>query len=149
MGNKTWLRSHVERCLQEVWDLRRVRADSDGDYPFRWGTAACWVSIDTRSKPAMITVFAHAAFDVPRSGKMLREINDVNRASRLANVAWCEGLVVVKYSTLASGIDRKQFKHICAAVGSVADDIGTLLTSVHGGSTPFPPVEVASDGGAL
>lgn len=40
------LRSHVERCLQDIWDTRELGTDEDGDYPYRNGTAMCWVSAD-------------------------------------------------------------------------------------------------------
>ena len=40
MTELLWVRSHVERLLQDEWDACRVAADDDGDYPFRRGTAA-------------------------------------------------------------------------------------------------------------
>ena len=43
------VRSHVERCLQDIWQVCRVAVDDDGDYPFRAGVAACWVRVDSRT----------------------------------------------------------------------------------------------------
>jgi hypothetical protein len=40
-----WVRSHVERLLQDEWATERVIVDDDGDYPFQAGTAAAWVRV--------------------------------------------------------------------------------------------------------
>ena len=65
---KRWLRSHVERLLQDEWGVCRVVPDADGDYPYRSGTAACWVQVLDYERP-MVRVFAHAAVGIPRSAR--------------------------------------------------------------------------------
>lgn len=147
VGKKLWLRAHVERCLQDIWEIGRLEVDGDGDYPFRWGSAACWVSVHTQLKPMTVDVFAHAALDVPRTAKLLREINEVNTSSRLASVMWSGGVVVVRSAVLAASVDREQLHHSLIAVGSLADEIGPLMASVYGGHTPFPPLQAATSEG--
>jgi hypothetical protein len=53
MSEIAWLRSHVERCLEDHWGVHPLIVDVDGDYPFRWGTACCYVSI-LDDDPALI-----------------------------------------------------------------------------------------------
>ena len=54
------LRSHVERCLQDIWGVHDLVIDDDGDYPYRHGTAMCWVSPFDGPVPE-VRVFTHAA----------------------------------------------------------------------------------------
>ena len=41
-----WFRSYVEQILEEAWEQPRVVTDGDGDYLYRFGTAACFVRIE-------------------------------------------------------------------------------------------------------
>jgi hypothetical protein len=137
MNPATWIRSHVERCLQDVWNLPRVEVDVDGDYPFRWGTAACFVHIE-EGDPVLVRVFAFAVVGARQTAKLLAELNDVNRRTRTASVYFSDGFVHVEQTLHVAGVDRETIAQACLAVGSVADDIGAMIANVHGGSTPFP-----------
>jgi hypothetical protein len=138
MNNKKWLRSHVERCLQDVWDVCRVRADDDGDYPFRAGTSACFVRIENE-RPKMVRIWAVAAQGVPRSAKVLGEINQVNSRSRSACVNWSGGLIVVEQAIHAKAVGRTTLQQALDAVGKIAEDVGPMIAAVYGGTTPFTP----------
>ena len=81
------VRSHVERCLQDIWQVCRVPFDEEGDYPFRAGAAACWVRVDDHI-PVLVRVFGHAVVDVKRSAGLLRELNDLNSRARTTSTAW-------------------------------------------------------------
>lgn len=146
MGKNKWLRSHVERCLQDIWGLCRVEMDADRDYPYRVGTAACWVSVHDFMEPPTVDVFAHAALGVPRSAKLLTEINELNAASGVGTFYWSDGTVAVKHSLLAASVDRKHLRRVCAAVGGAANHVGGLMAQVFDGSTPFPLDAVTADG---
>jgi hypothetical protein len=136
-SKRRWLRSHLERLLEDEWDVCRLSADSDGDYPFRAGTAACWVQL-TDHDPPMVRVLAHAAVDVPRSAKLLAELNDIQNRALTATVRWCEGSVLVSQTLSPHGLNRKTLRQALQAVGGVADSIGLLLAGMFGGATPFP-----------
>lgn len=140
MGDTRMLRSHVERCLQDIWDQHHLVMDDDGDYPYRWGTAACWVRIESGGTD-MVRVFAHAASDVKRSLRLLAELNELNASARSAQVYWVNGSVLVSHGLHAAAVDREPLGHACTSVGVVADDIGGMVAAVFGGSTPFPLVE--------
>lgn len=131
------LRSHVERCLQDVWEVNELGVDSDGDYPFRQGTAMCWVSPFGGPVPG-VRVFAHAAHGVKPSGRLLREVNELNGRSTWARVVVANGVVRVTSELHWAGVDRLALEQAIRAVGTVADDIGALMAAVYGGDTPFP-----------
>jgi hypothetical protein len=138
MGTKQrWLQSHLERLLQDEWHVREVSADADGDYAFRAGTAAGWVQL-LDFGPLMMRVLAHATIDVPRSAKLLAELNDIQNRAMTATVRWCEGSVMVSQTLSAHGVNRKTLRQALQSVGGVADDIGVLLAGMYGGSTPYP-----------
>jgi hypothetical protein len=130
-------RSHVQRCLQDVWECSELVTDADGDYPYRDGTAACWVSVRTGPKPG-VRVFAYAAVEVKRTARLLTEVNELNSRSRWARIFWESGTVMVAADIPWTAVDRPTLAHYTQTVGSVADDIGKMLAVVYGGSTPFP-----------
>src|SRR3954462_9794626 len=103
MSELQWIRSHVEVLLQREWDVCRVVADSDGDYPFRRGTAACYVSVLDVGSP-LVRVFAHAAYGLKPSLKVLRELNDQQRRSLTARVELRSDVVVVSQTISAVGL---------------------------------------------
>jgi hypothetical protein len=147
LANTKWLRSHVERCLQDIWDLCRVVADDDGDYPFRFGTAAGFVRIN-KGSPTMVRVWAIAAMGVPRSAKLLGELNDINVRSQSAWTTWSDGLVVVEQALVAKGLTRSALNQALHAVGETAEQIGTMIAALFGGETPFSPNAEIAEGAA-
>jgi hypothetical protein len=136
VGDVKVLRSHVERCLQDIWELCRVTTDSDGDYPFAHGTACCYVRVED-GDPQVVRVYAHAVIGVRRSAKLLTEINDLNGRCRTASVSWSSGVVIVEQALHAKAVRRSTLRQACQAVGYVADDIGTMIATVYGGETPL------------
>ena len=148
MDETTLLRAHVERVLEDAWDVHRAEKDQDGDYPFRWGTAACWVRVEPgtpEGMPPAVSVFAHAAKDLKQSAKLLAEVNELNLRSRWAKVGFDGGAVIVSRTLDVAGSERDSLMNACDAVGRVADDIGSLFAGVYGGVTPFPPQTESAD----
>lgn len=137
------VRSHVERCLQDIWQVCRVPVDEEGDYPFRAGAAACWVRVDAQI-PVLVRVFGHAVVDVKRSAGLLRELNDLNTRARTTSTAWDAmhlgaSVGVVRVSTVVhpDGLGRASLRHALDAVASVSNDVGPMVAGVFGGSTPY------------
>lgn len=137
MNETKWLRSHVERCLQDSWELYPVPVDGDGDYPFRWGTAACYVSLSDEDAD-YLRIWACAAEVPKRSLKLLSELNDINERARTCRVYWCGGWVIAEQSVPTDALTGDVVGNACMAVGSLADDIGVLLAAMFAGETPFP-----------
>lgn len=138
------LRSQVERCLQDIWGTRELVSDVDEDYPYRQGTAMGWVSV-VAGPPPSVRVFAHAAYGLRRSAKLLAEVNDLNARSRWAKIAFADGIVQVSIELPPAAVDRLTLAGAITAVGEVADDIGGLLAAVFGGRTPLPALTVEHD----
>jgi hypothetical protein len=139
MTELMWIKSHVELLLQREWDVCRVVADSDGDFPFRHGTAACYVSV-IDSEPAMVRVFAHAAFGLKPTLKLLRELNEIQRRSLSARVELRNDVVVVSQTLSPLGLTQPVLAQAMDAVATVAADVGILLAGMFDGRTPFPAV---------
>ncbi len=140
MTELLWIRSHVERLLQEEWGACRVVPDDDGDYAYRQGTAACWVSVmDT--EPIMVRVFAHAATGVKASLKLLSELNAIQWRALSASISLRGGAVVVEQTISPIGLTQPVLAQALQAVGGVADDIGVLLAGMFNGSTPYPATD--------
>jgi hypothetical protein len=136
MTQLMWIRSHVELLLQREWEVCRVLADEDGDFPYRHGTAACYVSV-LDVEPPMVRVFAHAAYGLKPTHKVLREINEIQGRALSARVELRNDVVVVSQTLSPIGLTQPVLAQAMDAVGSVADDIGTLLAVMFDGATPF------------
>ena len=136
MTQSMWIGSHVELLLQREWDVCRVLSDEDGDFPYRHGTAACYVSV-LDGDPAMVRVFAHAAYGLRPTLKVLREINEIQGRALSARVELRRDVVVVSQTVSPIGLTQPVLAQALDAVGSVADDIGTLFAAMFDGATPF------------
>jgi hypothetical protein len=137
------LMSHVERCLQDIWEQHELHTDADGDWPYRWGTAACWVRLVIDEAQSCVRVFAHAAFGVKANAAVLRELNDLNARARWVRFVHYGDTVGVEGELHWTLVDRASLERVMRQVASAADDVGTLFATVHGGQTPFPPRDVA------
>jgi uncharacterized membrane protein YoaK (UPF0700 family) len=103
MTDLMWIRSHVELLLQREWQVCRVLADDDGDFPFRHGTAACYVSV-LDSDPPMVRVFAYAAYGLKPTLKVLREINEIQGRCLSARVELRRDVAVVSQTVSPIGL---------------------------------------------
>lgn len=129
-------RSHVERCLQDLWGVDQVLVDADGDYPYGAGSAACFIGVDPH-EPIVVKAVACAAIEVKKSAKLLEEINEINTRCRTGHVYWDRGTVVVEQTMLADVVDRASLAHAGQSVAHVANDIGPMISAVFGGRTPL------------
>ena len=135
MGEVQWIRSHVERCLQQVWG-HEPEPDADGDVSFRYGAAEGWVMVLDGSPPT-VHVFAHVVENVRRTTKLLVELNEAQRALGPA-LFWSDGTVIAHEVLSPHGLTPESLSMALADVGDLADHLGPLLASVHGGTTPHP-----------
>ena len=134
-----WFRAYVEQILAAGWDQCRVEADQDGDYVFRFGTAACLVRIE-KGPPLGVRVIATAATGVRRTAKLLTELNELNAAARAVSTFWHCGSVYVDRAIDAPGVNAQTLMATCSEVGTAADMIGALIAGVFDGATPFAAV---------
>ena len=143
-----WLAAYVEKCMRDLWDDEADCLGCFGDViAFPLGTAACLVRVEP-GDPAMVRVMAKAVLNVRPTAKLLRELNEVNAHSRVANAWWYEDDVVVECSLFAESVNVESLDKACRAVGQVANDIGVGFAAMFDGSTPYPPFASDSEDAA-
>jgi hypothetical protein len=140
--NAVFVRSHIERCLEEAWNVFRVQADADGDYCFRSQRSACYVHVAPDGQD--VRVVGLAAHGVRPTAKLLKEINDLNAHCRAARVVLVDDHVHVAQTLPAAGCTPDTMKEACEAVSKVADDVGVVIAAMFDGSTPFSGEEEES-----
>jgi hypothetical protein len=136
------VRSHVERCLQDIWEVPGPEVDEDGDYPFRTESCLGWVRVEPQP-PVLVRVFTHVAYDVKRSAALLQELNVLNVRSRLATVCWSERTVAVHGALPVDAPDRANLRLVLDTVSRVGDDISELIAAVFGGRVALASAEKA------
>ena len=144
MTELMWVRSHVERLLAREWGVCRVETDRDGDFPFRSGTAAGWVSV-LEGPPHLVRVMAHAVYGVRASPALYRELNELNVRALTASALLIDDIVVVQQTLSPVGMTAHTLQQAIASVGWMADDVGTLLAAMFDGSPPHPVTAGADD----
>lgn len=127
------LRSHVERCLQDEFDLCRVVADDDGDYPLERKGITYYVGLHETDGAWWVKVFCPLVIGVKRSAKLLAELNDLNARTPLTKAVWQHGTVFIGGHLHSSALTRETLGRLCRAVGGVAADVGEMIAVVHGG----------------
>jgi hypothetical protein len=133
---RRWFRSYVQSLLVAIME-QPVEPDADGDFPVHGHTAQAWVRPAT-GEPWGAQVFALAAQKVPMRAAVLREINEVNASDAAIRVAFHDpGSVMVDYRLFADAVTEDNLRAVVGHVLAVADRIGPLLTTVHGGATPI------------
>jgi hypothetical protein len=143
MNNPVFVRSHVERCLEDAWDVHRAQADADGDYRFRSQRSACYVQVAPDGRD--VRVVGIAAYGVRPTAKLLKELNELNTACRAGHVVLVGNHVNVMQTLPAAGCTPDTMKQTCDGVSKVADDVGIMIAAMFGGATPFSSDEEAGE----
>ena len=143
MSEKLWITSHVERLLADEWQVCRVTPDVDGDYPWSHGTAIGWVSVVETGDGFMVRVWAHAAYDLKSTAKLLRELNEIQGRSMSTAICFTGHLVGVEQTISPIGLTQPVLAQALCAVRTVADDVGVFLAAMYDGRTPLTPSETS------
>ena len=133
---RRWFKNHVQSLMAAILG-EPVAPDGDGDFPLHGHTAQAWVRPAT-GEPWGVLVFALAAQNVPMRAAVLREINEINTSDAAIRVALHSGgTVMVDYRLFADAVTEDNLREVIGHVLAVADRIGSMLTAVHGGTTPL------------
>lgn len=135
MKTTMFVRSHVERCLQEIFETCHVIQDDDGDYPFACGTSACFVRVAHDGHD--VHVVAIAVDRLRSSCKLLTEINDTNLNLRAARVQLAGPQLQVVQALPAIACTPDTLRLALDGVTTIAGDIGPMIAAVFGGVVPF------------
>ena len=129
-------RSHVKELVRAAFELEDVVVDEDGDLPFPCGTAMVYLSVVRGGR--VLRVWSCAVSGLRTTKAVLRELDQMNgtlllsRVFSRADAVWVEGCLPVE-PLRAEDVGR-----LCAEVGRTADQLGVLLSAVHGGHVAFP-----------
>lgn len=130
-----WFTSHVQNLMSSIQG-HPAEADDDGDFPVQGTSARAWVR-PTRDEPRGAHVFALAAQGLPARLAVLREINEANAADPAVRVVLHQGgWLMVDHRLLADAVTEDNLRAVIGQVLTVADRLGPMLTTLHGGSTP-------------
>ena len=135
--------SHLQRMLREGMELEEIHQDCDGDYPFRHGTAAYYLSVTGGGH--MVKIWSNVVLGLKGTVSVLREINATN-----------EGLVHCRMFLAGTTLQIEAFLPIeplvpgyltavCHELGETADNVGQLMAAVHGGCIAFDDEMEAAD----
>ena len=119
--------------------------DDDGDLPIHGKTSRGKVRLDIK-EPWGVRVLALAARGVPMKAAVLKEINAANLSVRgIRVVLRKDGNVRVEYLLFADAVTTDNLRSVIGGVLELADELGPMLATVYGGSTPITP-SAASEG---
>jgi hypothetical protein len=119
--------------------------DDDGDLPIRGTTSVGKVRLDLK-EPWGVRVLALAAHGVPMKAAVLKEINAANLSVRgIRAVLTKNGEVYVDYLLFADAVSTDNLRSVIGGVLELADELGPMLATVYGGSTPIAPSSASED----
>ena len=93
----------------------------------------------------MVSVFAIAVDYVDETPELYEELNEINTRYWGAKAYFSVGFVVIHYAIPAEGLTAGSLDYVVQCVQYVADTVGPVLESEHGGETPIRPVEDVVD----
>jgi hypothetical protein len=136
MSYEDMARSHVKELVREAFELDEVVVDEDGDFPFPFGSAMFYASLESAGR--LLKVWSCAVRGVPISKAVLREIDEVNTGLIFARVFTRGTSVMVEGCLPVESLRAHDVGFLCSEVGRTADRVGSMLAAVHGGHVTFP-----------
>ena len=128
-------RTRLEQQLGRI-GLGPLVKDHDGDYTFRFQTAALRVRL-VEDDPPRVRIFSVVLRGVDESADLLRELNSINASSYLARAFMVEDEVVVGWELIAETLDDVELQLTCAEVLRLAEGTGPFLARIFGGRTVY------------
>ncbi|MCA1712152.1 MAG: NERD domain-containing protein [Actinobacteria bacterium] len=135
--------SHLQRMLREGMELDEVRQDSDGDYPFRHGTALYYLSVGRGGH--MVKIWSNVVFGLKGTAGVLREINATNSRLMHCRMFLSGTTLQVEAFLPIQPLVPGYLTAVCHELGETADSVGQLMAAVHGGSIAFDDEMEAAD----
>lgn len=90
--------------------------------------------------PGGVVISINVAGHTPNRVGVLREINEASRANPAIKVTrWPDGIVCASWFLPAQGLSAPLLEFAVLNVIGFADELGPMLTAVHGGVLPRQP----------
>jgi len=128
-------RIRVEQQLERI-GLGPLVKDHDGDYTFRFQTAALRVRL-VEDDPPRVRIFSVVLRGVEESADLLRELNSINASSYLARAFMVDDEVVVGWELIAETLDDVELQLTCGQILRLAEGTGPFLAHLFGGRTVY------------
>lgn len=135
--HEAWFRAHVHQVVTEAFG--ETETDEDGDYFVPGEPCGGWIK-PMPTGPGGVVISINVAGHTPNRVGVLREINEASRANPAINVTgWPGGIVCASWFVPAQGLSAAMLELAVVNVIGFADDLGPMLTAVHGGVMPRQP----------
>lgn len=76
---------------------------------------------------------SHVISGLKSTAAVLREVNDVNRGLQYSRAFLVHDRLAVEGVLPVEGLTPVDLRDLCLEVGGVADEVGQLMSAVHGG----------------
>lgn len=129
------LRAHVLRSLRRDLCTGPLVPDDDGDLRVVWRTLPVYVRL-VEGGPPLVRVWTPAAYDLPSTAKVLREVNDVNAALSGARCFLRGRTLYVAGELEVASVEPGELGRLVERVGTTGVRVGSMLAAVHGGVHP-------------
>lgn len=109
----------------------------------RAGTAVVYVRL-IDAEPAVLRVFSPLLRDLPRSGELLVELNELNARLNFLRLFWRDGTVFAAAELLAETLTEAALANACDGVADTADHYDVRLHERFGGQLAYGAHELGS-----
>jgi len=127
--------SHLQRMLREGMELDEIQQDSDGDYPFRHGTAMYYLSVGRGGH--MVKLWSNVVFGLKGTASVLREVNATNERLMHCRMFLSGTTLQIEAFLPIEPLVPGYLTAVCHELGEAADNVGHLMAAVHGGCIAF------------
>ncbi len=80
-------------------------------------------------------------YGVKPSAAVLREINEVNAGLQFSRAFIVQERLMIEGVLPIDGLTATDLRDLCVEIGSVADEVGQMISAVHGGVVAVPEGE--------
>ena len=136
MARVEQIRPYVEKVLKEYAGTDTLIVDSDGDVPFRAGSAMYYVRMIDQDPP-LVSLFARMVEKISKTPELLERLNEMNETIRFGRIFWAAETVIVATELVAETLDKEELENACSAIGSIADHFDTEIQQKFGGEVAF------------
>jgi hypothetical protein len=137
------VRAYVEKILKEFLGTDSLKADDDGDYPIRHGSAAYYVRI-TGGDSIYVSVFSEVLLEVEPSAEVYEVLNDINVHIRGARIFHRKDRVILATEVEPDDMQPAELADACGRIAKIADHYDDQLHEKFGGKLMFGEDHVES-----
>jgi len=136
MANSDMVRAYVEKILKEFLGTDALKADDDGDFPIRHGSAAYYVRI-TGGDSLHVSVFSEVLLEVEASAELYEVLNDINAHIRGARIFHRGDRIILATEVEPDDMQPAELAAACERIAKIADHYDDQLHDKFGGKLMF------------